>query len=184
MKIPKIILTVVIAVAVCFAAFVLFMLAITHDFEKVSHDIELYEQVAAEEASIPSLEELGTYKELDFKYFRKKSVLFKSEAYVMKVAYDSAEYAAAKENMLGDYSYQSEVPAQGDEEYDNDTIFTLDTFDFGLLRVDEVNYPQKLIFVGASDETYEIAYVCFRDQDLDYIDKSYADFIREECGWE
>ena len=45
-------------------------------------------------------------------------------------------------------------------------------------------YPHDFIFVGTSDMEQSICYIYYLDTDLDYIDTSFEEFLRKECGWE
>ena len=52
------------------------------------------------------------------------------------------------------------------------------------LEAYDLYYPKELVFVGVSQSRNEIAFIYFYDFDLDYIDRSFADFLIEDCGWE
>ena len=63
--------------------------------------------------------------------------------------------------------------------------FQYDSFAFNVLDVNkyDLTYPKKLVFVGFSDKKQEIAYVYYYNFDLDFIDTSFGEFLKEECGW-
>ena len=52
------------------------------------------------------------------------------------------------------------------------------------LREYNLYYPKQIVFVGFSDKNNEIVFVFYDDIDIDYINRSFSDFLIEECGWE
>ena len=57
----------------------------------------------------------------------------------------------------------------------------IDCFLFRTMAVGDA-YPHIMIFIATNDQTHEIAYLSYWDQDLDYID-NLENFIRNDCGW-
>ena len=61
-----------------------------------------------------------------------------------------------------------------------------DSVTHGALSVEDerygYSYPKKMGFVGTNDQTCEIVYLSFADDDLDYIE-SLSDFISNSCGF-
>ena len=70
-------------------------------------------------------------------------------------------------------------------ENEKEPHFQYDGFEFNVLDVNEYDlmYPKKLVFVGCSDEKQEISYVYYYNFDLDVINTSFGEFLKEECGW-
>ena len=66
--------------------------------------------------------------------------------------------------------------------FDCDPTVELDGYFFRTLSIEEFNYPKRLMFVATNDETNEIVYLSFYDDDLDYI-VSLGDFLSDDCGW-
>lgn len=154
------------------------------NYEKVSYDISLYTQLAEEEDVLPKAEELGRYKDLNFKHFHKNMFIYASDAYILKVKYNNDEYKTEKQRVLNNYLFQSQIPINYDEA-EKAAEFKIESFDFKILSIDEYNlcYPKKLVFVGVSDKTNEIAYVFYNDEELDYIGTGFEEFFKENCGW-
>lgn len=67
------------------------------------------------------------------------------------------------------------------DDYTCSPTFQLDGFQFRIMVVND-NYPKEMIFIGTNDQTKQIAYLSFWDQDLDYIEDT-ASFLRDNCGW-
>lgn len=185
---------VLIAVLSIFLIFValagLLVWSVLSDHIKTSSDINLYTQLVENEDNhpyaeyMPSLDELGEYESLDFYYYHKTMFVFHSDAYTLKVTYDEGEFETEKEKVLNNYSYRRKIPLREEKELKKDPEFHIDTFEFKLLSTPESDaYPKELTFIGISEETNEIAYVYYYDQDLDYIDTTFEEFLKNECGY-
>ena len=55
--------------------------------DKVSYDIEKWKNLENKYSFLPSVDELGKYTDLNFKFFHKDMLMFESDAYVLKVTY-------------------------------------------------------------------------------------------------
>jgi hypothetical protein len=66
--------------------------------------------------------------------------------------------------------------------YEMLSIYENDQIDHHYTQIEEFNYPKRLMFVATNDETNEIVYLSFYDDDLDYI-VSLGDFLIDDCGW-
>ena len=137
---------------------------------------------------VPKIDELGKYNDIEFKYYRKNMLMFFSDAYILKVSYDAENYQKEKEDFLKNYVYETEnlIDYYGDG-CSNEPNFEMDTYSFKVLSSREYglqSYPHDIVFIGTSDEKHEIAIVYYFNSDLDYIDSSFPEFIKEECGWE
>lgn len=153
----------------------------------VSYNINRYVSLTKENHILPKLDELGKYEEANFKFYRNNMLIFKSDAYILKVSYDEEHYTKQKDLLSEKYIYQTEPISDG---YDgitflNEPSFVIDTFEMNLLSNQEYGmiYPHELIFIGASDEKKTITYVYYFNQDLDYIDRPFKDFLKSDCGW-
>lgn len=182
-KIIKIIVWVIAVLVVC--VFALGMYAL---FGSVtSHNIERYINLTEENNFLPKLDELGEYEDYYFKYYHKNNLfIFSSDAYTLKVSYDAENYEKEKERLEQKYVYRTEPWRNWGGEKAKEAQFQIDTFDMKILselEYDQLHYPKRLAFVGTSDKNQEIAYVYYYDSELDYIDRSFAEFLREDCGW-
>ena len=136
---------------------------------------------------LPKIEELGEYKDIDFKFYRKNMLIFKSDAYILKVSYDEDDYNKQKDKLSKHYIYQTENVSDSRTgiTYLIEPSFIIDTFQMNMLSNQEYGmiYPKELVFIGASNEKKMISYVYYLDDDLDYIDRSFKEFLKSDCGW-
>ena len=183
-----IVTSVVLALLVALGVFIYWCFG-TREF--ISHDIEKYETLIKHFDFLPSLEDLGEYEDVYYKYFeRQLGALFESHAHTLRVVYNEDEFIKHKNIIEENYSFRETVKdLRGDDLVERKTSFTIDTFEFRMLFVDSVSdygmmYPQQFVYIGVSDELNEIAYVFYDNTDLDIIGSSYEEFLIEECGWE
>ena len=152
----------------------------------LSHNIKYYNDLAEKYSYLPAIDELGNYEDYKFKYFNDYMFIFSAESYVLRVRYNEAEYKAQKELVLKKYIFETEklIHMPDIEDY-KEPSFTIDTFEMNTLSIKQykLDYPKNLVFVGTSDETCEISYVCFIDWDIDFIDMSFEEFLRDMCRW-
>ena len=100
--------------------------------------------------------------------------------------YSEAEYSAEKDTLNSRYSFQTELLNAGETECLPQA--EIGGYSFRIPSIsneyaDEIDYPKQFILVGTNDETKEIAYIAFRDPDIDYID-DLNEFILNNCGWQ
>ena len=71
-----------------------------------------------------------------------------------------------------------------DDRTNQERTTDIDGYSFRMLSTDEydMNYPKDVALIATNDETKEIVYLSFHDQDIDYID-SMDKFILDDCGW-
>lgn len=174
---------VVVAVFLLISAF-LTIYIVRFLFGAKSNDMNIYINIAENNDFLPGLDELGEYDDIFFQYMHRSMLIFESDAYVLKISYDDDDYEEQKAALNNIYSYQS-TPLGSDFESPKEPEFTVDTFSFRVLSMEEYDfsYPHQLVFVGISDENKQIAYVYYYDTDLDFIETSFETFLRHECGW-
>lgn len=175
----KIVISVVSLILLCAAAFVINALI----GGWTSYDINKYAELVSEQNALPKLDELGKYDSIYFKYYHNNMLIFESDAYVLKLSYDDDNYQKEKNKLSQKYIYQTEPLS-----YIGNTkepTFQTDSFDFKVLDVNKYDlfYPKELIFIGTSDKSKQIAYVYFYDFDIDSINVTFEEFLKEECGW-
>ncbi len=180
----KIIIAIVIVTVLSSAVFVVHHFFIgSWSSNNINRYIELTEY-----RRVPKIDELGKYNNMEFKYYRQNMLMFFSNAYILKVSYDAENYQKEKEDFLKNYVYETEnLNDYGGYGSSNEPNFEMDTYSFKVLSSNEYglqSYPHHIVFIGTSDEKYEIAIVCYFNSDLDYINSSFPEFIKEECGWE
>ena len=153
-----------------------------------SNDITVYEQLAAEDKIMPELEELGEYVSVKSLYHHGMMLFFEWEAYNLIVAYREEDYESAKANAQEKYTFETE-DITGEpgiwEDVSLSPSFTFKGYQMNLLKQGELysdRFPKLAYFVGFNDETHKIAYVYFRDPDLDAVD-SMEEVLAQYCGW-
>lgn len=132
------------------------------------YGMDYYAEFVKSNDFMPKIENLGKYESIDFRHYHHNMFIFESDAYILTVKYNAEEYEKEKKKAKSGY--------------DTYARFVLDGFDFE--AIDTGYYPKRMFFVGKSNSTCEITYVYFYDADLDRIDKSYAEFLIKDCGWE
>ena len=155
-------------------------------YDTVSYDIQDYVRVSDRFSQAPALDDLGEYSELSFKHLHREQYIFQSDAYILRAKYDEENFLNQQKQIADVFSFEETVTDYGEQTRKLTPQFRLDTFDFKLISLDIYDgfYPKCMIFLGASEEANEIAYVFFYDIDLDYIDGSFEEFLITECGWE
>ena len=127
----------------------------------------------------------GTPTDVEYQFYDKQvGVFFDTYAYTLICKYTDADYLVQKEHLVETYRFHSEplsalentIPA----EYETDGS----TFHFLSFDVEEyrLEYPKYMTILGFNDETREIVYLYFDDDDLDYI-SSWEQFLTSDCGW-
>lgn len=128
---------------------------------------------------MPTQADLDACQSYRFDYTAKRVSIFESHAYILVCKYSDDSYTTQKESVNGKYQqFTGEIPGDGTT-LENE--FELDGFSFS--AIEGGNYPKRMLFIGCSDSTNEIAYIYFYDMDLDYISGSMPEFILEDTGW-
>ncbi len=153
--------------------------------ENESNDIAKYQQLSETYSFLPSIDEIGEYEELNFKYLYRDHFIFHSDAYTLRASYNDAEFFEQADLIDEKFTFQKTVIDRGKQKEEKETDFKLDGFDFKMLSLEayDLSYPKKMVFIGVSEEAREIVYIFFDDIDLDYIGQPFQDFLREYCGW-
>ena len=123
---------------------------------------------------LPVLAELEAEAVCRFDYTVYRVGIFENHAYILIAAYDTG-YTAAASALDGAYNWMEEETVGITPE------FQLDGFRFRTAEGE--NYPHEMLFVGNSDDTGEIAYIYFYDQDLDIVPQGAAALLRDCSGW-
>ena len=143
-----------------------------------------YEAVLANFDQMPSLDAIGTPEALEHCRFDMDSFLYVVDSDALICRYDGSGYAEQKALLEERYRFQAES-IRG--RYDNcDVSAEIDGYVFRLLSLDayeDLDYPKRLMLIATNDETREIVYLSYYDNELDHIG-SLERFIRKDCGWE
>ena len=134
---------------------------------------------------LPRLSELEPCEDFRFNYTAIRHGIFQSHAYILIVTYNEADYGQRKTELENEYVYLTDTFWGGGEAENHSPEFDLDGFGFRAVQKGEEDRSdvKYMFFVGASDERQEIAYIYYHDQDLDYIDYSLGEFLKDETGW-
>ncbi len=127
---------------------------------------------------MPKLSEVGNPISIEYHYFCLTQMIFASDTDTLICKYDEENYEKQKELLDERYVFQN---SDGLKAWAPTTI---DGYEFRMLSKDEYDlyYPKNIIYIATNDETKEIVYMNYYDDDLDYID-SLAEFIENDCGW-
>ena len=119
-----IVTSVVLALLVALGVFIYWCFG-TREF--ISHDIEKYETLIKHFDFLPSLEDLGEYEDVYYKYFeRQLGALFESHAYTLRVVYNEDEFIKQKNIIEENYSFRETVKdLRGDDLVERKTSFTI-----------------------------------------------------------
>lgn len=136
--------------------------------------------------AMPQLSEVGDPESaVYYDYFSQMGAIFTCDADYLVCRYNREEYNTQKASVEERYVFQKEkLSASG---YAIEPEISMDGYDFRLLSEDrdlgyDVDYPKCLIFIATNDDTCEIIYMSFYDDDLDWIE-SLEKFINQDCGW-
>lgn len=104
--------------------------------------------------------------------------LFTCDVNALICAYDEDTYSQQKALLEEKYVFQTDAVK-------GEATAEVDGYYFRMLSKNEyeMNYPKEVVLIATNDETNEIVYMSFYDDDLDYID-SLDEFILEDCGWQ
>ena len=105
-------------------------------------------------------------------------LIFTSDADYLICEYSGSEYQKQVETINETYSFQREKLSASGRSIE--PVAEIDGYTFRLLE--DIAYPKRLFFIATNDETHEIIYLYFCDDDLDYI-TSLTDFILDDCGF-
>ena len=137
--------------------------------------------------------ELGTPEKTTYHYFKTHGAIFESHAHILLCRYSPEDYAAQKAALEAQYSFRTD-PVIGYSKLNGDDALLLDPYvrigndEFRFLfpwdGADDYGdrfFKRCLLFV-TNDETHEIGFVAFDDDDLDEA-KDLTRFLNEYCGW-
>ena len=135
---------------------------------------------------MPQLSEVGDPESAEYyDYFSQMGAIFTCDADYLVCRYNMQDYNIQKALVEEQYVFQKEMlSALG---YAIEPEISMDGYDFRLLSEDtalgyDMDYPKRLIFIATNDDTCEVIYMSFYDDDLDLIE-SLEKFINKNCGW-
>ena len=178
-----IVVSIVLAVALTVgtAGYLLFF----HQWTKVEYGTEYWGNIQGKETVLPALDELGNPLAVTCQCQQTSQAFFIWTAYTLTASYGEEDYQTQKEYFQNKYNFETTLPRFAEETVAKEPNFSLDGFEFSVLDFEKysLDYPKKMVFVGFCDRTKEIVFVYFLDTDLDYIEGSFAEFLKDDCGW-
>ena len=162
--------------------------------ESYSTDIAVYEELAADDPILPSLDELGEYMSVNSLYHSVDEIFF-SSAYDLAVKYPRDVYDDVKTALEKKYTFEDDpiiytYSVSNKNNYSNIVQTELSPScrlgGFDVRMLDDKSYgltfPKDVYFIGCSDTTFTVVYTYFHNADLDAV-SSLSDFLMDECGW-
>ena len=158
-----------------------------------SNDITVYEQLAAEDEIMPTLDELGDYVSVKSLCHRGSDLLFSWSGWNLVAEYTEENYALQKARVEKSYLFKDHPYDPGESEryapregcpyevwagsyvfrgLDDIAYFGCSTY---------ANFPKLVYLIGFDDAEHKIAYIRFHDMDLDAAD-SLEELLRY-AGW-
>ena len=147
--------------------------------------LQRYEQDIGEYELLPEISDLGEPEKIEYHYFYNLFfTIFDSDCYTLICTYSPGDYASMTAELDSRYTFHTEPLDAGDTELP--PLYTLKGYQFRFLEMDTETYnlwyPKYMILVGTNDETHEIVWSYYDDDDLDYISDP-EDFLLDDCGW-
>ena len=155
------------------------------------YDEKTYSQMAEKDNVMPKKTELGKYESVRYKYHHYDGMLSDSNAYTVLAKYKTDEYKKQKQEILKIYKFRArKVDNSLNDAPEQKKLkpgFNIGNFEFKLLSEaygdDYYTFPKLVYLIGFNDTSSQIAFVKFKDFDIDFI-YSYDTFMRQDCGWE
>ena len=147
--------------------------------------LEMYESDIGHYDLMPEATDLGNPEQIEYHYFYNQiATFFDSDCYTLICTYSPEDYAAMTTELEDRYTFHTEPLDAG--ETDLPPLYTLDSYEFRFLDMASdtyhLMYPKTMILIGTNDETHEIVWSYYDDDDLDYIPDP-EEFLLEDCGW-
>ena len=144
-----------------------------------------YEEDIGDYELMPEISDLGEPEKIEYHYFYNQIVsIFDSDCYTLICTYSPGDYASMTAQLDSRYTFHTEPLDAGDTELP--PLYTLEGYQFRFLEMDtetyDLWYPKYMILVGTNEETHEIVWSYYDDDDLDYISDP-EDFLLDDCGW-
>ena len=156
-----------------------------YDHAKGQDALDLYEKDIGHYDLMPEATDLGNPEQIEYHYFFNQiATFFDSDCYTLICSYSPDDYATMTAELEDRYTFHTEPLDAG--ETDLPPLYTLDGYEFRFLEMHtdtyHLMYPKTMILIGTNDETHEIVWSYYDDDDLDYIPDP-EDFLLEDCGW-
>lgn len=127
----------------------------------------------------------GNPTDAEYQFYDKQmGVFFDTYAYTLICHYTEPDYLVQKAHLEETCRFHTEPLSEPESTLPAE--YETDGYTFRFLSFDEeeyrLEYPKYMTILGFNDETHEIVYLYFDDDDLDYI-SSWDHFLTSDCGW-
>ena len=132
---------------------------------------------------MPKLSEIGKPEKIQYyDYEGVGFIFFDRNSDTLICQYNDEDYINQKKYIEETYVFQTEPMTAF--EHSCPAELEIDGYYFKVLSIEEYDmfYPKELTFIATNDETNEIVYMSYFDDDLDYLD-SLEGFINTDLGW-
>lgn len=141
-----------------------------------------YEELRSIHPYLPKLKETKSTK---YHHFALKTFIFRANTDILISTYSEDEYNRQKSELDRNFVFQES--AMSAHAYVQQPRHQINGYDFRALsftekKYSDLYYPKRMVWIGTNDETNEIVYLHYYDDDLDYID-SMDHFFMNEFGW-
>ena len=147
--------------------------------------LEQYESDIGSHPHMPETDALGEPEEIEYHYFYNQISIFDSECFTLICTYAPEDYAAMTAELDTRYTFHTEPLPTGEGQY-LQPLYTLEGYEFRFLELNTDTYglrfPHYMVLVGTNDETREIVWSYYSDDDLDCISDPES-FLLKDCGW-
>ena len=156
-----------------------------HDHAEGENALQMYESDIGQYDLMPEEADLGQPEKIEYHYFYNQWAIFESDCYTLICAYTPEDYSAMCEELDSRFTFHSEFLNAG-EGRRLPPLYTLDGYEFRFLDMDSdiyrLMYPKSMVLIGTNNETHEIVWSYYDDDDLDWIPDP-QEFLLEDCGW-
>ena len=144
-----------------------------------------YQDDSDEYRNMPEVGDLGEPEKVEYHYFYNQfGLFFDSDCYTLICTYAPEDYVALTEALETRYTFHTKPLDVG--ETDLPPLYTLDGYEFRFLEMESdiyhLTYPKSMVLIGTNDETHEIVWSFYDDDDLDWITDPQK-FLLNDCGW-
>ncbi|MBR4657837.1 MAG: hypothetical protein IKP26_01105 [Clostridia bacterium] len=174
------------------AALVLISIIVPKSTRRIYDPQGVFEEKMTEifREEIPTPMELGSPDQIEYHDSSFSILIFETEAYTLLCSYDEANYTAEKNALETRYSYRT-LPYDAEKSFDGNDEEKVEPYTsigddhFRFVKPDDndsTEYFTQCFIVVTNDVKHEIAYIVFRDIDLD-VAKNLDSFLMNYCGW-
>ena len=148
--------------------------------------VEHYNEFAETNEYMPTTAEVGKYERIEVEHYEKRILIETYDVYTLNIRYDDETYIKEKQKISEKYIFEK-GSLKGRKGAKIEPTFVIDSFNFKTLSFGtyDLQYTNKMVFIGTSDNKNEISYVYYYDVGgLDYLPKSLSKYLIQNCNWD